>query len=156
MGYDVVAAAKGRAWHVSPRNDEAVCNAKVDGKIGLNEAVAMPLGICAKCSRYLDKRGAYVPVAARQAPATEPAPVAPAAAPAPAAKGARAALGAASADGWELLYDKPKAGAEVGRRYVDGKPQYALICKAHRHVHTLERLSDEGKVRKAGGWCPSC
>jgi hypothetical protein len=74
----------------------------------------------------------------------------------PAAKTTRAAQGAASAEGWELLYDKPKAGAEVGRRYVGEKAQYALICKAHGHVHALERLSDEGKVRKAGGWCPSC
>jgi hypothetical protein len=80
----------------------------------------------------------------------------PAPAPAPAPKGARKPLGDASAPGWELLYDKPKAGAEVGRRYVDGKPQFSLICKAHGHVHKLDRLSDEGKVRKAGGWCPSC
>jgi len=74
----------------------------------------------------------------------------------PAARTTRAALGAASAPGWELLYDKPKAGAEVGRRAKGEKSEYALICKAHGHVHPLARLSDEGQVRKAGGWCPSC
>lgn len=91
-----------------------------------------------------------VPAAQELAPA--PVPAVPAAAP----RGARAALGAASAPGWELLYDKPRAGAEVGRRYVDGKPEFALICKTHGHVHALARLGDEGGVRKAGGWCPAC
>jgi len=88
------------------------------------------------------------------APAAAPAPAP--AAPAAPRKAAREALGASSATGWDLLYDKPKAGAEVGRRYVDGKPEYALICKTHGHAHGLARLSDEGPVRKAGGWCPSC
>ncbi|MFC4328275.1 hypothetical protein ACFPC0_10605 [Streptomyces andamanensis] len=83
------------------------------------------------------------------APADEAAPAAP-------RKGAREALGEASAPGWELLYDKPKQGCEVGRRYVDGKPQYSLICKAHLHVHELPRLTTERTVRTAGGWCPSC
>lgn len=144
QGYAVMAADGGRVWHLSPRNDEAVCSAKVDAYVGLEGAVKLS-GICAKCSRYLDKHGAYVPYAERVA-----------AAPAAAPKAARQALGASSAIGWDLLYDKPKAGAEVGRRYVDGKPEFALICKAHGHAHRLARLSDEGSVRKAGGWCPTC
>ncbi|MFF9265771.1 hypothetical protein [Streptomyces longwoodensis] len=156
-GYAVMAADKGRVWHLSRHNDEAVCGATVDRYIDVERAAELT-GLCTRCSRYLDRTGDYAApaAAAPQAPATEPAPVAPAAAPAPARKAARAALGAASAPGWELLYDKPKAGAEVGRRYVDGRPQFSLICKAHGHVHELERLADEGKVRKAGGWCPSC
>ncbi|MEV6399986.1 hypothetical protein AB0M39_35230 [Streptomyces sp. NPDC051907] len=54
--------------------------------------------------------------------------------------------------GWELLYDKPRQGCQVGRR----QGVYALICKAHLTVHRLARLGDEGQVRKAGGWCPDC
>ncbi|MFF9265833.1 hypothetical protein [Streptomyces longwoodensis] len=100
------------------------------------------------------------PVAAPAAPVEAPAPTAPASEPKapqsdakPARKtGRREALGASSVDGWELLYDKPKAGAEVVRQ--DGR--YALVCKAHRTLHHLDRLSDEGKVRKAGGWCTEC
>lgn len=152
MGYDVLAAAKGRTWHVGPRNDDTVCHAETDGKISLSEAVAKPLGICAKCSRYLDKHGAYVPYAERVAAAPAPAPAAPAAAP----KGARPSLGASSAIGWDLLYDKPKAGAEIGRRYVDGKPEFALICKEHGITYRLRKLSDEGKIRREGGWCSAC
>ncbi|MEV6401187.1 hypothetical protein AB0M39_41510, partial [Streptomyces sp. NPDC051907] len=79
------------------------------------------------------------------------------AAPAPAPKAARrAAQGTASAPGWELLYDKPKQDCEVGRRWEDGKPVYALICKAHGHVHSLERLTAERSLRANGGWCPEC
>lgn len=66
--------------------------------------------------------------------------------------GRREALGASCVDGWELLYDKPRASAEVVRR--DGK--YALACKQHKTLHPLARLTDEGKVRKAGGWCTDC
>lgn len=164
-GYAVMAADRGRVWHLGRHNDEVVCRAKVDRYIGLERAAELKGGICAACSRYLSRHGAYIayvapapaaPAAAPQEPAEAPAPAAPAARPAAARKGARAALGPSSADGWDLLYDKPKAGAEVGRRYVDGKPQFALVCKTHRHVHPLARLSDEGAVRKAGGWCPSC
>jgi hypothetical protein len=94
------------------------------------------------------------------APVEAPAPTAPASEPKtpqgdakPARKtGRREALGASSVDGWELLYDKPKAGAEVVRQ--DGR--YALACKAHKTLHHLARLSDEGAVRKAGGWCTEC
>jgi hypothetical protein len=54
--------------------------------------------------------------------------------------------------GWELLYDKPRQGCQVGRR--DG--QYALICVEHLTVHRLSRLTDERAARSAGGWCPDC
>lgn len=93
-----------------------------------------------------------------EAPVAAPAPVvAETAAPAAPAKTARrAALGVASVTGWELLYDKPKQGCEVGRRYAGTKAQYALICKAHGHVHELPRLTAERTLRAAGGWCPSC
>lgn len=101
-----------------------------------------------------------VAVTAPAAPAEAPAPTAPASEPTapqsdakPARKtGRRQALGASSVDGWELLYDKPKAGAEVVRR--DGS--YALVCKTHKTLHPLARLSDEGPTRKAGGWCTEC
>jgi hypothetical protein len=76
-------------------------------------------------------------------------------APAPAATGARPAQGASAASGWELLYDKPKQNAEVARRYTDGKAEYALVCKATRHVHALPTLSAERAARKAGDWCIS-
>jgi len=103
---------------------------------------------------------ATVAETAPQAPVETPAPAAPASEPTtpqsdatPVRKtGRRAAQGASSVDGWELLYDKPKAGAEVVRK--DGR--YALACKTHRTLHHLDRLSDEGKVRKAGGWCTEC
>ncbi|MFE2934909.1 hypothetical protein [Streptomyces sp. NPDC059278] len=89
------------------------------------------------------------------APAPAETPAAPAAK-APAKGTRRAALGAASAPGWELLYDKPKQNCEVGRKYDGTKPSYALICKAHAHVHPLARLTAERTIRTAGGWCPEC
>lgn len=104
---------------------------------------------------------ATVAETAPQAPVETPAPAAPASEPtapqsdataAPRKTGRRAALGASSVDGWELLYDKPKAGAEVVRQ----NGRYALACKTHRTLHHLDRLSDEGAVRKAGGWCTEC
>lgn len=73
--------------------------------------------------------------------------------PAPVARAARrTALGDAVVSGWELLYDKPRQAAQVGRK--DG--QYALLCTKHHHVHPLAKLVDERTARKAGGWCPSC
>lgn len=98
------------------------------------------------------------------APVTEPAPTPAKKTPAKAVSvavatpktrrgtGRREALGASSVDGWELLYDKPKAKAEVVRR----DSSYALVCKTHKTLHPLARLTDEGKVRKAGGWCTEC
>ena len=68
----------------------------------------------------------------------------------------REALGRSSAKGWELLYDKPKQGAEVGRRYVDGKAEYALICKSTGFVRNLIRLTSERGLRKTGNWCDNC
>lgn len=105
----------------------------------------------------LDEEPASAPQETPATPAPDPAPKTPAKAasasvttPPPAAKGKRReALGASSVDGWELLYDKPRAGAEVVRQ----GDRYALVCKAHKTLHHLDRLTDEGKVRKAGGWC---
>ncbi|MFF9265768.1 hypothetical protein [Streptomyces longwoodensis] len=128
-------------------------------------AVALGKKVCRKCLQALEAQAEVEAAeAAAQAEAEAEAAAQAAAAPVvkeltvarPAARTTRAALGAASATGWELLYDKPKAGAEVGRRFLGEKAQYALICKAHGHVHRLERLADEGQVRKAGGWCSSC
>lgn len=82
---------------------------------------------------------------------TAPAPVR-APRPAKAGKGLRAALGEAAVSGWELLYDKPRQNAQVGRK--DG--QYALICTTHKTVHPVARLVDERTARKAGGWCSHC
>jgi hypothetical protein len=135
------------------------------------QALATAVGnkLCKKCLSALEAEAAADAAAAEAAAQAEAEAEAEAAAQAaaapvvkemtivrPAARTTRAALGAASATGWELLYDKPKAGAEVGRRFLGEKAQYALICKAHGHVHTLERLADEGRVRKAGGWCGAC
>lgn len=55
--------------------------------------------------------------------------------------------------GWELLYNKPRANAQVVR---NGQGAYALACTKHLTVHRLARLTDEGPTRKAGGWCPDC
>jgi hypothetical protein len=76
--------------------------------------------------------------------------------PAPAHLGLRGSLGAASAIGWELLYDKPRQGCEVGRRVREGRLQYALICKAHGHAQVLRKLADERQLRREGAWCPTC
>ncbi|MFC4328262.1 hypothetical protein ACFPC0_10540 [Streptomyces andamanensis] len=66
----------------------------------------------------------------------------------------REALGPSVVDGWELLYDKPKHRAQVGRK--DGK--YALICTDHKHAHLLDRLVQERALRqgKRSVWCPQC
>ena len=66
----------------------------------------------------------------------------------------RESLGDAAAEGWELLYDKPKQNAQVGRK--DGK--YALICTVHAHAHPLTRLVQERGLRqqKRSSWCPEC
>ena len=64
----------------------------------------------------------------------------------------REGLGEAAVPGWELLYDKPRQGCQVGRK--DG--QYALICTAHGTVRPVGKLVEERAVRKAGGWCPDC
>jgi len=63
--------------------------------------------------------------------------------------GRRAGLGESAARGWELLYDKPRQAAQVGRR--DG--QYALICVNTGTAYALGKLVDERGARKAGGWC---
>jgi len=106
-------------------------------------AVATSNKLCKKCLEALEA------MAATEAAEAE-------AAAAPAGRTPRAAQGVASVAGWELLYDKPKQGAEVGRRSVEGRPQYALICKAHGHAHELPRLTAERALRSNGGWCPSC
>jgi len=88
---------------------------------------------------------------------TPAAPVAegPQASPAPRARGGRrAALGESVVPGWEVLYDKPRDAAQVVRHVESGRP--GLVCTRHAHVHELARQADEGKVRKAGGWCPGC
>jgi hypothetical protein len=143
-GYLLIAATNGRVWHLSNHDDEALCRAKVDRYIELEEAAELS-GICARCSRILDRRGPYVPYAERVAAGqTEP-------------TGPRPALGPSSVDGWELLYDKPRAGYEIGRRYWGDKPEYALICKAHRYALGIgSRLKSEGVHRRAGNWCPGC
>jgi len=66
----------------------------------------------------------------------------------------REAQGDAAVEGWELLYDKPKQKAQVGRK--DGK--YALICTTHKHAHPLTRLVQERGLRggRRSVWCPSC
>lgn len=66
----------------------------------------------------------------------------------------REAIGEAAVEGWELLYDKPRQKAQVGRK--DGK--YALICTTHKHAHPLRRLVEERALRqgKRSVWCPEC
>jgi hypothetical protein len=70
-------------------------------------------------------------------------------------QGRREALGASVVDGWELLYDKPRQRAQVGRNDA-GK--YALICTDHKHAHPLPRLTAERGLRggRRSVWCPSC
>jgi hypothetical protein len=70
--------------------------------------------------------------------------------------GRRESLGASAVTGWELLYDKPKQDAQVGRNATTGK--YALICTKHQHAHELTRLVQERGLRggKRSVWCPSC
>jgi hypothetical protein len=67
----------------------------------------------------------------------------------------RESQGASVADGWELLYDKPKQKAQVGR---NGDGKYALICTMHKHAHQLTRLVQERGLRggKRSVWCPQC
>ena len=72
--------------------------------------------------------------------------------------GRRAGLGGADVAGWEVLYDKPRQNAQVLRR-IEKSPNeanYMLYCTAHGTQHHLERMSDEGAVRRAGGWCGGC
>ncbi|MFE2934910.1 hypothetical protein [Streptomyces sp. NPDC059278] len=64
----------------------------------------------------------------------------------------RLADGQSAVTGWELLYDKPRQNAQVGRR----DKKYALICTTHKHAHPLEKLTDERELRKVGRWCPAC
>lgn len=73
----------------------------------------------------------------------------------PARPARREALGASVVPGWELLYDKPKQDAQVGR---NDQGKYALICTRHNHAHTLPRLTAERGLRggKRSAWCPSC
>ncbi|MEV6401186.1 hypothetical protein AB0M39_41505 [Streptomyces sp. NPDC051907] len=122
-----------------------MCTAK-----GQHATAADALAAAVSLARSLGKKLCKNCVAAAEAQAA--AEVA-----APVVKTTRQALGPASVTGWELLYDKPKQGCEVGRRFdAQGKAHYALICKTSGTVHRLARLSDEGQVRKTGGWCPDC
>lgn len=88
------------------------------------------------------------PAAPAEAPAT---PVQAPAAPRRATR--RPAQGASCVDGWEVLYDKPRARAQVVKNAEGG---YGLVCTEHAHLVPLARLTDERGLRKAGGWCPSC
>lgn len=94
----------------------------------------------------------FTALAAKTAARIEAAPQGPAPRRATRKAARREALGAAVVPGWELLYDKPHQGAQVGRK--DG--QYALLCTEHKTVHPVAKLVDERAARKAGGWCPSC
>lgn len=66
----------------------------------------------------------------------------------------REALGESVVPGWELLYDKPRQDAQVGRK--DGK--YALICTRHKTAHPLAKLVEERKLRQGERttWCSEC
>jgi hypothetical protein len=64
----------------------------------------------------------------------------------------RLTAGQAAVTGWELLYNKPKHGAQIGRR----DKSYALICVSHKHAHPLAKLVDDRELLRVGGWCPSC
>lgn len=68
--------------------------------------------------------------------------------------GRREALGASVVDGWDLLYDKPRQKAQVGRNATG----YALICTDHKKAHKLARLTQERGLRqgKRSAWCPDC
>jgi len=72
--------------------------------------------------------------------------------------GRRAALGGADIPGWEVLYDKPRQNAQVLRRIEKSRNEanYMLYCTAHGTQRHLERMSEEGAVRRAGGWCGGC
>lgn len=69
--------------------------------------------------------------------------------------GSRPTQGPSVVPGWDLLYDKPRQDAQVGKS-PEGK--YALICTKHKHAHPLQRLTQERGLR--GGsrtvWCPDC
>ncbi|MFE2934830.1 hypothetical protein [Streptomyces sp. NPDC059278] len=90
------------------------------------------------------------------APAAEPttpaeAPAAPVAAqPKTARPTQREAQGASVVDGWDVLYDKPRAKAQVVKN-TEGA--YGLVCTEHKTVHPLARLTDERALRRDGGWC---
>ncbi|MFE2934925.1 hypothetical protein [Streptomyces sp. NPDC059278] len=70
------------------------------------------------------------------------------------ATGRRSVIGDSAVTGWELLYDKPRQKAQVGRK--EGK--YALICTTHKHAHELDRLVQERALRqgKRSAWCTEC
>ncbi|MFF9265787.1 hypothetical protein [Streptomyces longwoodensis] len=69
--------------------------------------------------------------------------------------GRRESQGPSVADGWDLLYDKPKQKCQVGR---NGEGKYALICTVHKHAHPIPRLVSERGLRggKRSVWCPEC
>lgn len=96
------------------------------------------------------------PAPAPAAPAAEPttpaeAPAAPVATqPKTARPTRREAQGASVVDGWDVLYDKPRAKAQVVK---NSEGAYGLVCTEHKTVHPLARLTDERALRRDGGWC---
>lgn len=66
----------------------------------------------------------------------------------------RAPLGAASMPGWDVLYDKPRAGYQVWRSTSGAG--YALWCTKHEHCHQVPTLAAERAARQVGHWCPGC
>lgn len=74
--------------------------------------------------------------------------------PAPAAPTQRrAAQEPAAQEGWEVLYDKPRAGYQVWRATTPGGG-YALWCPAHQHLHRVRTLAAVPAARKQGHGCP--
>lgn len=69
--------------------------------------------------------------------------------------GRREALGPSVVEDWDLLYDKPRQKAQVGRNAA-GK--YSLICTDHKSAYTLARLTQERGLRggKRSVWCEGC
>jgi hypothetical protein len=131
----VTTQATGRVSHTAVAEALPVADqAEVEAVLAAEERAEALTGVAAALAALAAKTAARVEAAPRKAPRK-------------AAR--RAGLGESAAKGWELLYDKPRQAAQVGRR--DG--QYALICVNTGTAYTVARLVDERAVRKAGGWC---
>jgi hypothetical protein len=128
------------ATPVAPADDTLDCGCKV-GDIIAN-------GVHGRACKDAADRKAAAKAVERDQPARAPRPRT-------GGGGRREAQGASAVEGWELLYDKPKQNAQVGRS-ADGK--YALICTTHQHAHPLNRLVQERGLRqgKRSVWCPQC
>lgn len=71
----------------------------------------------------------------------------------------REALGPSVVDGWEKLYEYPKQGCEMARKWLaKGKPTFALVCVEHGFARPVSRQAEADGLRTSGrrDWCDGC